>query len=88
MFTYTVNPDTGAASFVGQTAAALAGAADVPAGWDVNSTASDRTRYVNTNDENARINLDNGALAANDIDLTRRRRARSSPPPTPRTRFT
>ena len=70
MFTYTVNPDTGAASFVGQTAAALAGAADVPTGWDVNSTASDRTRYVNTNDENARINLDNGALAANDADLT------------------
>ena len=70
MRTYTVNPDTGAASFVGQTAAALAGAADVPTGWDVNSTASDRTRYVNTNDENARINLDNGALAANDTDLT------------------
>jgi Domain of unknown function (DUF4394) len=70
VFTYTVNPDTGAASFVGQTAAALAGAADVPTGWDVNSTASDRTRYVNTNDENARINLDNGALAANDVDLT------------------
>ncbi len=70
MHTYTVNPDTGAASFVGQTAAALPGAGDVPTGWDVNSTASDRTRYVNTNDESARINLDNGALAGNDTDLT------------------
>jgi uncharacterized protein DUF4394 len=70
LYSYTVSPDTGAATFVGQTAAGLAGAADVPTGWDVNSTATDRTRYVNTNDENARINLDNGALAANDTDLT------------------
>ena len=68
--TYTVNPDTGAATFVGQTAAGLAGAADVPTGWDINPAATDRARYVNTNDENARINLDGGALAANDTDLT------------------
>jgi hypothetical protein len=70
MRTYTVSPDTAAATFVGQTAAALAGAADVPTGWDINPAASDRARYVNTNDENARINLDSGALAANDTDLT------------------
>jgi hypothetical protein len=67
--TYRVDPGTGAATFVGATAAALAGAADVPTGWDFNPVV-DRIRYVNTNDENARINPNNGALAANDTDLT------------------
>jgi hypothetical protein len=68
--TYTIDPDTGAATFLGVTAAALAGAADVPTGLDINPRASDRIRYVNTNDENARLNQDNGALAGNDTDLT------------------
>jgi hypothetical protein len=67
--TYRVDPGTGAATFVGATAAALAGAADVPTGWDFNPVV-DRIRYVNTNDENARINPTDGALAANDTDLT------------------
>ena len=67
--TYRVDPGTGVATLVGATAAALAGAADVPTGWDFNP-AADRIRYVSTNDENARINPDNGALAANDTDLT------------------
>jgi len=67
--TYRVDPGTGAATFVGATAAALAGAADVPTGWDFNPVV-DRIRYVNTNDENARIDPNNGALAANDTDLT------------------
>jgi Domain of unknown function (DUF4394) len=67
--TYTVNPDTGAATFVGATAAALAGAGDIPTGLDFNPVV-DRIRYVNTNDENARLNPDTGALAGNDTDLT------------------
>jgi hypothetical protein len=67
--TYRIEPDTGAATFVGGTAAPLAGAGDVPTGWDVNPRI-DRIRYVNTNDENARVNPDNGGLAGNDTDLT------------------
>jgi Domain of unknown function (DUF4394) len=68
--TYTIDPSTGAASLVGPTAGAIAGAGDVPTGIDVNPRGSDRIRYVNTNDENARINQDTGLLAGNDTDLT------------------
>ncbi len=66
--TYTINPASALAGFVGQTTA-LAGAGDVPTGYDFNPTV-DRIRYVNTNDENARLNPNNGALAGNDTDLT------------------
>lgn len=38
--TYTVNPDTGAATLVGATAAALAGAGDVPTGLDFNPVST------------------------------------------------
>ncbi len=69
IFTYTINPLNAQATFVGATAAALAGAGDVPTGYDFNPTV-DRIRYVNTNDENARLNPGNGALASNDTDLT------------------
>lgn len=69
IFTYRINPLNAQATFVGQTAAALAGAADVPTGYDFNPTV-DRIRYTNTNDENARLNPVNGALAGNDTDLT------------------
>jgi hypothetical protein len=74
--TYTIDPATGIATLVGQTAAALAGAGDIPTGYDFTPVASagglvvDRMRYVNTNDENARLNPNNGALAGNDTDLT------------------
>jgi Domain of unknown function (DUF4394) len=68
--TYTVDPSTGAAGLLGATAGALAGAGDVPTGSDLNPRGSDRIRYTNTNDENARLNQDNGALAGNDTDLT------------------
>lgn len=68
-FTYVINPVTGAATPVGQTAAALAGFADVPGGFDFNPTV-DRIRVVNTNDENFRVNPVNGTLAGNDTDLT------------------
>lgn len=67
--TYAIDPATGAATLVGVTAAALAGAGDVPTGLDFNP-AVDRIRYVNANDENARLNPFNGALAGNDTDLT------------------
>jgi uncharacterized protein DUF4394 len=68
--TYTIDPSSGAANPVGATGGALAGAGDVPTGWDVNPRGTDRIRYVNTNDENARINQDSGALAGNDTDIT------------------
>ena len=66
--TYAIDPATGVATRVGATIA-LAGAGDVPAGLDFNP-AVDRMRYVNTNDENARLNPVNGSLAGNDTDLT------------------
>jgi Domain of unknown function (DUF4394) len=53
----------------GQTAAPIAGWADVAAGWDFNPVV-DRARLVNANDENARVNPFNGALSGNDADLT------------------
>lgn len=67
--TYTINPVTGAATFIGQTAAGLPGAGDVPSGFDFNPTV-DRMRLVNSGNENARLNPNNGALAGNDTDLT------------------
>ena len=69
--TYRVDTASGTVTFVGQTAAALAGAGDVPTGYDFNPLSTvDRIRYVHTNDENARLNPATGALAANDTDLT------------------
>ena len=67
--TYVVNTTTGTLTVVGQTAAGLAGAADVPTGFDFNPTV-DRLRYGNTSNENARLNPNNGSLAGNDTDLT------------------
>lgn len=66
--TYAIDPATGVATRVGSTATGLPGAADVPTGLDFNP-AVDRIRYVNTNDENARLNPNNGALAGNDTDI-------------------
>jgi hypothetical protein len=67
--TYRIDPVTGGATLIGATAAALLGAGDVATGLDFNPVA-DRIRYVNTNDENARLTPSTGALAANDADLT------------------
>jgi hypothetical protein len=71
--TYTIDPATGAATLVGAIAAGLAGAGDVETGYDINPSApsppGDRIRYVNTNNENARLNPNNGTLAGNDTDL-------------------
>lgn len=65
---YRINPATGEAVLLGS-AGAIAGAADVPTGFDNNPTVG-RLRYVNTNDENCRVNAFNGTLAGNDPDLT------------------
>jgi hypothetical protein len=67
--TYRIDAVTGVATLVGTSAIAPPGAGDVPSGWDFNPVA-DRMRFVNTNDENARFNPNNGALAGNDTDLT------------------
>jgi hypothetical protein len=68
LVTYIVNTTTGALALVG-TVPVLPGGADVPTGLDFNP-AVDRMRYVNTNDENARINPNNGSLAGDDTNLT------------------
>ncbi len=72
--TYTIDPASGAAALVGATAGALPGAGDVETGYDINPSApsppGDRIRFVNSNNENARINPNNGALAAIDTSLT------------------
>jgi hypothetical protein len=67
--TYAIDPATGVATLVGTIAGLLPGAGDVPTGMDFNP-AVDRIRYVNANDENARLNPLNGTLAGNDTDLT------------------
>ncbi len=69
LFTYVIDPTTAAATPLGATATGLTDAADVPTGLAFNPT-TDRIRYVNTNDENARLNPNNAALAGNDTDLT------------------
>jgi hypothetical protein len=66
--TYTVNPLTGAAAFVGSIPNTVPGAADVASGLDFNPTV-DRIRIVNVNDENFRVNPNNGALAGDDPNL-------------------
>jgi hypothetical protein len=66
--TYTVNPATGVATLVGQTAAAVPLAGDVATGADFNPIA-DRLRIVNSNDENFRINPNNGALSGDDVNI-------------------
>ena len=58
---------TGSATLVGASVN-LAGAGDFPSGYDVNP-ATDRIRFVNSSDENARLNPITGALS-NDTDLT------------------
>ncbi len=66
--TYAVAPDTGAATFVGSIPNTVPGAADVATGIDFNPTV-DRIRVVNANDENFRINPNNGVLAGDDPAL-------------------
>jgi hypothetical protein len=65
--TYTINPSTGAATAVGAPVTLPTPAAS----WDINfNPVVDRIRVVNDQDENARLNPDNGALAGDDTNLT------------------
>jgi Domain of unknown function (DUF4394)/FG-GAP-like repeat len=66
--TYRVNPHSGVATFVGLIPNIVPGAADVASGFDFNPTV-DRIRIVNVNDENFRVNPNNGALSGNDTNL-------------------
>ena len=66
---YRVNPHSGVATFVGSIPPnTVPGAADVASGFDFNPTV-DRIRIVNVNDENFRVNPNNGALSGNDTNL-------------------
>jgi hypothetical protein len=67
--TYVVDPATGAATLVGSIPNTVAGAADTQWGVDVNPTV-DRVRAVLANNENFRINPNNGSLAGDDVNLT------------------
>jgi Domain of unknown function (DUF4394) len=66
--TYTVDPATGVATLVGQTAAPVPLAGDVAGGADFDPVV-DRLRVVNGNDENFRINPNNGALSGDDVNV-------------------
>jgi Domain of unknown function (DUF4394)/FG-GAP-like repeat/FG-GAP repeat len=66
--TYSISPLTGAATFVGSIPNTVPGAADVAGGYDFNPTV-DRIRVGNVNDENFRINPNNGSLAGDDPNL-------------------
>jgi Domain of unknown function (DUF4394)/Thrombospondin type 3 repeat len=68
--TYSLDPATAIATFVGSIPAAMVpGAADLPTGISFNPVV-DRIRVVNSANENFRINPNNGTLAGNDTDLT------------------
>jgi hypothetical protein len=67
--TYMLDPTTGAATFVGSIPNTVPGAADVPTGMDFKPTV-DRIRMALSNDENYRINPNNGSLAGNDSNLS------------------
>jgi hypothetical protein len=65
--TYTINPSTGAATIVGSPVTL----ATPSTSWDINfNPVVDRIRVVNDQDENARLNPDNGGLAGDDTNLT------------------
>jgi Domain of unknown function (DUF4394) len=66
--TYTLDPSTGAATFVGSIPNTVSGAGDYPLGMDVNPSV-DRIRMALSNDENFRINPNTGSLAGDDPAL-------------------
>ena len=66
---YTVDPATATATFVASIPGTVPGAADVATGADFNPVV-DRLRVVNANNENFRINPNNGALSGDDVTLT------------------
>jgi hypothetical protein len=66
---YTLDPATATATFVGSIPGTVPGAADSPTGADFNPVV-DRLRVVNAGNENFRINPNNGAVAGDDVNLT------------------
>ena len=67
---YTLDPVTATATFVGSIpSSTVPGAADSPTGVEFNP-AVDRLRVVNAGNENFRINPNNAALAGDDVNLT------------------
>ena len=66
--TYRIDRSTGAATLVGQSAV-LAGASDEATGYDF-IPRIDQIRYVNENDENARLDPNDGGIEFDATDLT------------------
>ena len=66
---YALDPATATATFVGSIPGTIPGAADSPTGADFNP-GFDRLRVVNAGNENFRLNPNNGALSADDTNLT------------------
>src|SRR5262245_38642971 len=71
MKAYTLDPATGIATVVGSGAATASppGAADVKTGFDFNPLV-DRVRVALSNNENFRMNPNNGTLAGDDTNIT------------------
>ena len=67
--TYTIDPATATATFVASIPGTVPGASDSPTGMDFNPVV-DRMRVVNRDNENFRINPNNGALSGDDVNLT------------------
>jgi hypothetical protein len=67
--TYSVNRATGVVTLVGTILNTVPGAGDRQSGIDFNPVV-DRIRVVQSNNENFRINPNNGALSGDDTDLT------------------
>jgi hypothetical protein len=66
---YTLDPATATATFVGSIPSTVPGAGDLATGVDFNPVV-DRLRVVNAGNENFRINPNNAALAGDDVNLT------------------
>ena len=67
---YTLDPATATATFVGSIpSSTVPGAGDVATGADFNPVV-DRLRVVNAGNENFRVNPNNAALAGDDVNLT------------------
>jgi hypothetical protein len=67
--TYVVNRATAVATHVGTIPSTVPGASSLPSGVDFNPLV-DRIRVVQTNNENFRINPNNGTLVGDDANLT------------------
>ena len=67
--TYHVDPNTAAVTLIGSIPGTVPGAGDRPTGVDFQPLV-DRLRFVQSNDENFRVNPNNGTLAGDDTNLT------------------